>query len=60
MTDRKRYEIMMLQFATLLGLEHQHTMETRIHSNEILKEEMLFMYALGAIANSPKTQNFLT
>jgi hypothetical protein len=31
-------------------------METHIHSDGILKkEEMLFMYALEAVANPPKT-----
>jgi hypothetical protein len=60
MTDRPQYEITRLQFDTLLVLEHLHTMESRIHTNEILKkEEMLFMYAPGVEANSPKIQNFL-
>jgi hypothetical protein len=45
---------------TINTLEHLHTMESRIHTNEILKkEEMLFMYAPGVEANLPKIQNFL-
>jgi hypothetical protein len=54
MTDMRHYEITKLEFATLLGLEHQHNMETQIHSGMILKkEEMLFKYALGAKATPP-------
>jgi hypothetical protein len=41
-------------------MEHQDTMETRIHTDRTLrKEEMLFMYAPRAVANPPSTQNFL-
>jgi hypothetical protein len=60
MTDKSRYEITVLQFATLLGLEHQHMMETWIHTDRTLrKEEMLFMYAPRVVANPPSTQNFM-
>jgi hypothetical protein len=60
MTNRRRYEITVLEFVTLLGLEYQDTTDTRIHNNMILKkEEMLFTYALGATTNPPHTQNFM-
>jgi hypothetical protein len=62
MTDGEVYEITVHMFARLLGLEHQLTMEpeARVHSFNILKpEEMLFMYAPGAVAHPPKTKNFI-
>jgi hypothetical protein len=35
-------------------------LEARIHSFDVLKlEEMQFMYALSAVAQSPKIRNFL-
>jgi hypothetical protein len=60
MTYRRRYEITVLEFGTLLSLEHHHTMEIQIHTDKILKkEEMLFMYAPRAKPDPPKIQNFL-
>jgi hypothetical protein len=49
------------EFARMLGLEHQLTMEpvARIHSFNMLKlDEMQFMYAPGAVAHPPKIRNF--
>jgi hypothetical protein len=44
----------------MLGLDHQLEMEIRIHHERILaKDDMMFMYAPGAKAQSPHTQNFL-
>jgi hypothetical protein len=62
MTYGQRCEITLHEFARMLGLEHQLSMETkaRIHSFDMLKlDEMQFMYALGALAHPPKIQNFL-
>jgi hypothetical protein len=61
MTDGQQCVITVHEFARMLGLEHQLTMEpaTQIHSFNVLKlDEMHFMYALGAVACLPKIQNF--
>jgi hypothetical protein len=57
MTDGQRCAITVLEFAQILGLEHQLTMkqEAQIHTYNVLKlDEMQFMYALGAVACPPK------
>jgi hypothetical protein len=60
MADKKKYEVTTHQFATLIGLDHQLEMETRIHNERILeKDQMIFMYVADAEAHPPKTQNFL-
>jgi hypothetical protein len=61
MTDGHWCVITVHEFARMLGLEHQLTMESaaQIHSFNVLKlNEMQFMYALGAVACPPKIRNF--
>jgi hypothetical protein len=62
MTDGNRCVITVREFARMLGLEHQLTMEpnARIHCFNVLKlNEMQFMYAPGAVDHPPKIRNFL-
>jgi hypothetical protein len=57
MIDGQRCVITVHEFARMLGLEHQLTMELSawIHSYNVLKpEEMLFIYAPGVGAHPPK------
>jgi hypothetical protein len=57
MTDGHRCVITVREFAWMLGLEHQLTMEpgARIHSFNVLKlNEMQFTYAPGVVARPPK------
>jgi hypothetical protein len=48
------------EFAAVVGLEHQLEMPTKIHDERILDEDQMgFMYARGAEAHPPHTQNYL-
>jgi hypothetical protein len=63
MIDGQRCVITVHEFARMLGLEHQLTIEpgARINSFNVLKlDEMQFMYALGALAHPSKIWNLFS